>query len=309
MTAFYNINNATPRDNMAGFDYDWTMVNPKNNKQFPANVNDWQWLNSSVPDTIKKYYNDGFMIVIFTNQSKEWKHEQIKTVCEKLEIPIYIMVATKKEEYKPNKNLFIKFLENIKLDKIDMTKSFFCGDAFGRKTDFSDSDKVFAENIGIKSYLPEEIFKISLAIGNDFNPNILASEPEIIIMVGFPGSGKSTFAGKICNHNNNYIHVEGDVYKTAAKMIKKAKEYIGTNKSIIFDATNSSKKKREEYITFGQQNNYKIKCIHITTPMNISFERNKTRSEDEQVPKIAYSVYNKHFEKPDENEGFSLINV
>lgn len=41
--------------------------------------------------------------------------------------------------------------------------------------------------------------------------------------------------------------------------------------------------------------------------MNISFERNKTRSEDKQVPKIAYSVYNKHFEKPEENEGFSLI--
>lgn len=125
MTIFYNINNATPRDNMAGFDYDWTMVNPKNNKQFPANVDDWQWLNSSVQDTIKKYYNDGYMIVIFTNQSKEWKHEQIKIVCEKLEIPVYIMIATKKEEYKPNINLFNKFLENIKIDKIDMDKSFF----------------------------------------------------------------------------------------------------------------------------------------------------------------------------------------
>ncbi|GMG21283.1 unnamed protein product [Ambrosiozyma monospora] len=41
---------------------------------------------------------------------------------------------------------------------IDMEKSFYVGDAAGRKSDFSDSDKKFAENVGLKFYTPEEFF-------------------------------------------------------------------------------------------------------------------------------------------------------
>ena len=52
--------------------------------------------------------------------------------------------------------------------QIDMTESFYCGDAAGRtaawnlnpktKKDFSCSDRLFALNIGIKFFTPEEFF-------------------------------------------------------------------------------------------------------------------------------------------------------
>ena len=42
--------------------------------------------------------------------------------------------------------------------KWDKNKSFYVGDALGRKEDWSDVDKKFAENIGIKYYSPDEIF-------------------------------------------------------------------------------------------------------------------------------------------------------
>lgn len=45
---------------------------------------------------------------------------------------------------------------------IDKDKSFFIGDALGRKSDFSDSDKVFAENIGVVIYPPEKVFDGSI---------------------------------------------------------------------------------------------------------------------------------------------------
>jgi hypothetical protein len=53
--------------------------------------------------------------------------------------------------------------------------------------------------------------------------------------------------------------------------------------------------------------NYKVRCIHVATSADISYKRNKERPEDRQVPKIAYSVYTKYFEEPDESEGFELI--
>lgn len=114
-------------------------------------------------------------------------------------------------------------------------------------------------------------------------------------------SGKTVIARNICK-NENYIHIEGDIYKTSKKMIKNAP----LDKSIVFDATNSSIKKRKEYIDFAKKFNYEIKCVHVKTSLDISYRRNKSRDEDKQVPKIAYSVYTKYYEEPKEDEGFTL---
>jgi len=141
---------------MAAFDYDWTLVKPKNGKTFPSNIDDWQWLFPNIPEKIKKYYEDGYMIVIFTNQSKSWKHHQIQFVAKTLNIPIFIVIATDKADYKPNTILFDTLLGNNIVNK---DEAFFVGDALGRKSDFSDSDKVFAENIGIRCYSPEAMFR------------------------------------------------------------------------------------------------------------------------------------------------------
>lgn len=300
----YNINNAVIREKMIAFDYDWTIVCPTNGKTFPSSVSDWQWLYPTIPEKIKRYYNDGYMIVIFTNQSKTWKCEQIQHVAELLETPIFVIIATEKCDYKPNQVLF-----NVLCDPAIINKevSFFVGDALGRKTDFSDSDKQFANAIGIPCFSPESVFDnqdkpIELPIIQ------LSDQPEIIIMVGYPGSGKSTIAKNICE-NKNYIHICGDVYKTSSKMIKASIEHILQKKSIVFDATNSSIKKRKEYIELANKYKYNVKCIHVSTSLEESFRRNKSRISDQQVPKIAYSIYSKHYEKPTEDEGFVLNDI
>lgn len=298
----YNINNAVFRENMAAFDYDWTLVNPKEGKTFPSNIDDWQWIYPNVVEFLQKYYNDGYMIVIFTNQSKQWKCDQIKLVSETLNIPLHIVISMDKKEHKPNPLMFHTLVqENI----INKYKSFFVGDALGRKIDFSDSDKLFAENIGLKCFSPEKFFH---ADNQTFEiPSIpLKDDPEIIIMMGFSGSGKSTIAKEICK-NDTYIHIEGDMYKTSGKMIKKSLEYISKRKSIVFDATNSSIKKRKEYVLLGQKFNYQVRCIHVSTSKDISYKRNILRGEEKHVPKIAYSVYSKYYEEPNESEGFELI--
>uniref|UniRef100_A0A6C0IT37 Uncharacterized protein n=1 Tax=viral metagenome TaxID=1070528 RepID=A0A6C0IT37_9ZZZZ len=315
-----NTNNTlyTNTNKVASFDFDWTLVKPKDNRKFPKSVDDWQWLYPSVPYIIKQLYNDGHIIVIFTNQSKPWKKEQIINVCKTLDIPIYIAIAFDKTFYKPNVAIYEKVEE--KIGQIDKANSFFVGDALGRKDDFSNSDKIFAENIGLKCYSPEDLFYKKNTNSSNSNDEvefiILPDIPlekdkkEVIIMVGYPGSGKSTIADNICKENKNYICIKGDEYKTSKAMIKKAIEY--QDKSIIFDATNGSRKKRAEYIEFAKKYGYQssIKCIHVATSLEDAYQRNKERPEEKQVPRIAYSVYKKYFEEPDDvAEGFELINV
>jgi bifunctional polynucleotide phosphatase/kinase len=299
----YNLHNAIYKKKMAGFDYDWTLVKPKGERTFPKDINDWELLYDNVPNFIKECYEKNCMVVIFTNQTKSWKCEQIKLVLEPLQIPMFIVTSLDKKEHKPNLYMFHEF---IKDNTIDKQNSFYIGDALGRKGDWSDSDKVFAQNIGITYFSPETIFHIKEEI--TIPDIILSSDFEIIIMMGYPGSGKTTIAENIKKQNEKYTIVSGDLFNNPLKMIKYAKQFIN-EKSIIFDATNSSKKKRNNYIEFAKQYNYSVKCIHVSTSLDISYKRNKCREDKKQVPRIAYNVYKKHFEIPDESEGFILLNL
>ena len=128
-------------------------------------------------------------------------------------------------------------------------------------------------------------------------------------MVGYAGSGKTTIANHLCK-DPNYIHISGDNYKgNVNKMIQAALEHIQQKKSIVFDATHSSIKKRSNYVAFAKEHNYNVRCIHVSTPLDTSYKRNMVRDDKKKVPKIAYSVYKKYYEEPTEEEGFTLYIV
>ena len=302
----YKIGDPEFRDKMVGLDYDWTIVNPKDGRTFPTNIQDWEWYCPSVPDKLRQYYSEGYMLVIFTNQSKSWKYEQIKLSMETLNIPMFIVIAGIKTEYKPNPLLFDTLFKDNQIDK---SKSLFIGDALGRKTDFSDSDKVFAENIGVKYFPPEKIFLTESYEKYDISQVNIPDKPIIIIMMGFPGCGKTTFAEEMCS-DTKYIHIKGDDHKSnTPKMLKASLEHIINEKSIVFDATNSSIKKRKLYVDFARKYNYSVQCIHIPTTMDISYKRNLMRQDYKKVPKIAFHVYKKHYDIPTEDEGFTLHTI
>ena len=167
---------------------------------------------------------------------------------------------------------------------------------------------MFAENIGVKIYTPEKMF---MNINNiKIHSLPIPNNPEIIIMTGYPGSGKSSIAKKVVSENNNYIWIPRDQFKTPSKMKKEAKLHIARNKSIIFDATNGSIKSRKIFVDFAENYpNYLVRCVYLTLSLSKSYNRNKARAEREHVPKIAYNVYKKHFSEPNESEGFSVYRI
>ena len=123
----------------------------------------------------------------------------------------------------------------------------------------------------------------------------------VVIMVSFPGSGKSTVAKSL-----EMTVISGDELKTAPKMIKAAEEALKANpdQSIVFDATNATRAKRAEYVAFARRHNLPVRCIHVATPIEVSMERNRGR--EKPVPNIALYLYRKKFEVPVEEEGFTV---
>ena len=60
MPIYNNLNNTKFKSKIAGFDFDWTLVNPKDDKTLPSDINDWEWYYDSVPDKIKEYQQMGW---------------------------------------------------------------------------------------------------------------------------------------------------------------------------------------------------------------------------------------------------------
>tara|TARA_B110000259_G_C14029141_1_gene405978 strand:+ start:2679 stop:3695 length:1017 start_codon:yes stop_codon:yes gene_type:complete len=293
------LNNYRFRQKMAIFDYDWTLVKPKSNGTFSKNENDWAWLTKNVPIVIKEYYKKGYSINIISNQRRNYvmKEKEISNALNTLNIPVCYIIANDNINAKPNINMF-HILTNNK--KWESKKSFYVGDALGRQGDWSDVDKKFAENIGIKYYSPDELFSIKESNYIDIKES---NSQEIIVMVGYPGSGKSTIANKY--NKEKYKVISGDEFITSKKMIKESEKYLSNGYSVIYDSTNPTKLKRKEFIDIATKYKIDVICINVKTDIVESIFRNNKR--DKVIPKITYYVFRKKYEEPKIEEGFSKI--
>ena len=283
---------------LAIFDFDWTIVKPKTCHTFPKDAADWQYLRPSVKQTLQEFTTTHH-IVIVTNQSKAWKIEQIQSVLGDLQIEsitVIIGVHTKK----PDTTLFHSVFPEKQLQK---ESSLYVGDAAGRPGDWSDSDRVFAERLGIPFFTPEQIFP---TINFTINPIPPFVGREVVIMVGYPGSGKSTIAKTL--EDVGYCIVDGDTYKTAPKMIAKAKQHL--TESIVFDSTAGTKKKRATFIQFARDQHIPVRVVWVSSSIEQSMDQNKQRAADgvkNKVPDIVFYVFRKKFEEPTDDEGCTII--
>jgi len=321
------------------FDLDDTIIKTKSNKTLPINKEDWIFKYNSNNKIIEEFNNGNTNIIIFSNQStinnkgynKQIEDDikyKIENIINQLNIPIMVFIASKNDKYrKPNYNMWNIMLEIIYNDNIDLNNCLYVGDAVGRdknkyhKKDFADTDYKFALNIGINFKTPEEYFNIDNVkeIFNlnyfDFNllnkisnPKIkLSNDKELIIFVGFPGCGKSTFYK---NNFNNYVHINQDELKTKAKCLKLCLNSMKNNKNIVIDNTNPSKEIRKNYIDIAKEYNYKCRCIYFNIDFLLAKHMNYYRAFTENkilIPDIAYNLYKSKFEMPELNEGFEDI--
>ena len=146
------------RKKIALFDYDETLIRPKDGRRFPKDVDDYMWAFPDVPKVLQETYDKGFMIIICTQQSKLWKVDQIKAVLGSLHIPMYAAVALDKADYKPSTVLFDVVMQNYKNKTWSKESSFFVGDALGRDGDWSNTDRLFAEALQVQWKTPESYF-------------------------------------------------------------------------------------------------------------------------------------------------------
>lgn len=305
------------------FDLDYTLIKPKGKNKFPKDKNDWKYIfNSNLK--LKEEYNKGNTnIIIFTNQLDTKNNiEEIKLkiedIIQDLNLPIEVYISIKDNKYrKPLWYMFDKMIELNNITNINKNISLYIGDAGGREKDFSSDDIKFAYNIGIPYKTPEEYFnniienyKISLINYNNYNNTnnfTKSNKQELILLVGYPGVGKSYFTNK---YLSNYIHINQDTLKTLSKCLSETKKALKNNKSVVIDNTNPSKEIRLKYISLCNDFNISYRCIYFDISYEIAQHLNiyrELKGEKQRIPKIAYNVYKSKFIKPTLDEGYEEI--
>ena len=162
---------------IAAIDLDGTLIFHKTANPFaPAASEDWKWWNPSVIPKLKALVQDDYKILIISNQGGV-RSALTGTLSEKLRgmvsgifaeltregIPAQVIMATQKDEFrKPETGMWDFFVANMNAGITpNLDDCFYVGDMAGRTgaiEDKSDTDKVFAENVGIEFHTPDDYF-------------------------------------------------------------------------------------------------------------------------------------------------------
>lgn len=132
---------------------------------------------------------------------------------------------------------------------------------------------------------------------------------EMIIFVGLPGSGKSTYYKKY--FFNTHLRISNDLLRTKNRTEKLLRFCQETKMPFVIDNTNITKRIRQQYIQTVKNwtDEVYIKCIYFDCNIQTCIERNRERLGKDKIPDCAIYEKAKRLEYPGKDEGFDQILV
>lgn len=215
-------------------------------------------------------------------------------------------------------------------DDIDLENSIFVGDAGGRQSelppnsngrkatatpkDFSCSDRNLAHNVGIQYQTPEEFFlgeeprnftrdfdlvkypypSSPTTTDTDFSKKEIlftkTSPQELILFVGPPGAGKSTFYWRHLKPLG-FERVNQDVLKSKDKCLKAATEYLKEGDSVVVDNTNPDPDTRKQWVELAKKQGVPVRCVWFRTPLVVCEHNDAVRALNKPVSYVFFLLF------------------
>jgi bifunctional polynucleotide phosphatase/kinase len=228
----------------------------------------------------------------------------------------------------------------------------------GKKADHSDSDYGFAVNCRLGFYIPEQVFnetvvsKLALESAKEMHHSQLFSQGvfplykkhpsnhegtkevaavdfeqyTLIICVGSPGSGKSTYIRGMLS-DSKFTIISQDLLGTKSKCLAAAKKALADGGTVIVDNTNPKSLSRQEFINLNSADS-KTLCLYFSTRKEMCIHNNKFRlygphaselfkvltgeeyeAQGYWVPAVAIHSYWANLEVPSETEGMDVVEI
>lgn len=357
---------------ICSFDFDGTLINAKRRGKGSDDPLQYTLAHPTVLKRLGELASErNSLVVIFTNQggiekgkaTVEFVQKRIANFISKVHtrcvtnffnVAVCVSASMKDHFRKPMTGMWdyvANFVEENGAS-IDLEASFYIGDAAGRKKtsnhkkDFSDSDRKFAHNVGLKFLTPQSYFENKVDDSEwewkGFDPTTFQTEPNfadlnqtlddifndvqipprMIVLCGTPTCGKTTFAGRLARYLRKtdkfktpecfVIHRDSTTTTTKAKT--KCQKLMELGKCIIVDNCNGSVNSRKKYLEICAKLNLPetfVWCIHLDVPKPLAIHLGSLRAQLSKMPvklnDVAYHASYKRFKSPTIREGFDRV--
>lgn len=126
---------------------------------------------------------------------------------------------------------------------------------------------------------------------------------ELILFIGIPGSGKSTFY--VNNFLNSHVRISLDLLNTRFKESKYFELGLELQQKMVIDNTNVTTTERKKYIEQAKRRKYTVTGYYFESRVRECIARNEARLE--KINKIGILAKYKYLQMPSYEEGFDNL--
>jgi predicted kinase len=135
--------------------------------------------------------------------------------------------------------------------------------------------------------------------------------PELIILVGLPGSGKSTYHRE--HFAATHVHVSKDLMPNVrdreTRQRRVVNDALAAGRSVVVDNTNPTVASRAPLIEIARQHGARVVAIYFEAKVKDCVVRNRQREGNARVPDVAIFATAKRLVPPVRAEGFDEVQV
>jgi predicted kinase len=128
---------------------------------------------------------------------------------------------------------------------------------------------------------------------------------QLIIFVGIPGCGKSTFYKE--QFFNSHLRISLDLLNTRNKEQRFLNLALSLQQRVVIDNTNVMREERNKYVTQAKEKRYEVVGYYFDSNLSDCLERNEKRSGKDRIEKVGVIAKFKQLLPPSFDEGFDKL--
>lgn len=128
---------------------------------------------------------------------------------------------------------------------------------------------------------------------------------ELIMLIGIPGSGKTSFYRE--KYFNTHMRISLDLFNTRNKEKRFMGLAVSLQQRMVLDNTNVTRAERQGYIQQAKASNFAVIGYYFESNLSACLERNENRPVKEKIKRVGVIAKCKALELPTYEEGFDRL--